>query len=149
MRTDEVRPGRERRVGEAADFALHAAHIGHKRAGRQVRRDVARKARDPVHRRSEHHKRGTGGRSPGRVGDRIAPWLAAQGAPRLGPARPDRDTPGEAALARSAGDGPAEQAWSEDDKIVQHDRWKRAAPVFVEPVAHLRRNALPFVRTAF
>ena len=120
VRTDEVRAWSESCVREAADFTLHAAYVGHERAGRQVRREVAREPGNFIHRCGEHDKRGSSDSRRWSVSDDVAPRLAAQGEPSLGPARPKRDPPRETTRARRLGDGAAKQSRGEDDEIFQH-----------------------------
>ena len=135
VRADKVDSRRHRRVAEACDLALHAAHVGDERARGQARADRLRQRDDLVDRGGEHDEAGAAHRLLRGVAHLVAPGLGAQPHAVLGPARPEHDAAREAALARGLGHRAAEQTGGQDGELFEHPFHKNPGRRIVEPGA--------------
>jgi hypothetical protein len=75
VRADEMAVSADGEVAEAADLALHAAHVGDEGAGGEVGGDLLDQRDDAVHGRGDDDQVGALDRGLGRVGDGVAPRL--------------------------------------------------------------------------
>ena len=133
MGADELGAISEGRGRAAANFPFHTADVGDQRAGREVRRDGFDERDDAVHGGADDDDRRVAHGVSGRVGDRVAPRLAAQLEPDLGASRPDGDPLGRARLPNGLGDRSAEQAGRKDGEMVGHTVVQSAKRQLVEP----------------
>jgi hypothetical protein len=117
MGADKVAARAERDLAEAADFSLHAAHVGDDRARGEVRCDLLGEQDNLIDGRGDHDERRVLHGGLGRVGDFVAPRLFAQFQPRFRPARPQDDPLGYATGSSRARHRAAEQAGGEDGEL--------------------------------